>query len=95
MNPETTNKVADCVREKYWSELGIEEKLERMRSVIKNEISENENTRGEFSNLKTLFRRHQHNKLGDLLFRLGNDFNQSPVYHRQINKSENPNECYF
>jgi len=53
------NDFGGPVRQKYWSELTAEEKLERMRGILKNAIGELNHVRQELLRL----RKHQHSQV--------------------------------
>lgn len=67
--PPYPHSVTQCAREKYWSELSIEEKLERTRKIVKEgddyRDREIRKLRQELSRLSNQFTEHQHSISGE------------------------------
>ena len=90
-------------RDKYWSELGIEEKIERMRGVVNSQQERLESLQESFYRLQTFVEKHSHDNDGKLLIRVdGNELRQTndfslTSYDRKmvIGKPENKDEVYF
>ena len=108
MNPGTTNMNPDekkqdnwtiANREKYWSELGIEEKLERMRMIVKGQNDEIRYLNERLSKVSKLFTQHQHSVDGKILLRIKSDFGgiycQETPPPLNADKPKNLNEVYF
>lgn len=53
-------QVNQASREKYWKELNADEKIERLRALLKSQVSENDKLRREIYRMKT----HTHNSEG-------------------------------
>lgn len=87
-------------REKYWKELSIEEKIERMRVVVKEEMRSSTHLDELLNQVMFEFEKHEHHD-GKILLPMrtaNNDFmrtDYSPGRKRHIGKPVNPDEVYF
>jgi len=79
-------------RQKYWSELNQDEKMERMREVIKSLISRVERAESNFHNLSNTFANHGH-----LNGKVVKDIKTNEISGSVASKSAslNSNEVYF
>jgi len=92
-----------CCREQYWSELKLEEKIERMRGVVKSQEERLGSLQENFYRLRTFIEKHSHDNNGKLLMRIdGNELRQySEVFLSPrglgglTGKPENKEEVYF
>lgn len=105
------NQITGPSREKYWSEIGIEEKLERSRAVIKQLQWELRDTREDMDRMRTMIQSligHGHNADGEVTVLLETAQNGIGGLDRNLNilrgrlnggkisaSPENPNEVYF
>ncbi len=62
------NSSDDIKREKYWRELTIEEKFERMRTFLKSFVSENSNLRSRNQELEDFIWHHKHEANGEVTY---------------------------
>lgn len=94
-----------CDRPKYWSELSIDEKIERCREQIKTCQLQNEeilDALNRISSAQSSLWNHRHNMpAGEVLLPVGSTPPCEPNRYygdhtlRQTGKGENPNEVYF
>lgn len=90
---DTTGEVG-AKREKYWKELTVEEKIERMRHIVKRQddvIQRQDNIIG-----KLLV--HEHGQNGMVYLKLhdsGNYYNQSGRLHSNLDKKPEKDEVFF
>jgi len=99
MNEEVlgTPKVA---RGKYWTELDTEQKVERMRQIVKNVTERTDVVTEAMHRIKELLASHRHD--GDTVIEVKTvekwlNYGETAVYPRGalVNKTENKNEVYF
>ena len=64
-----------CVpcRDKYWSELDIEEKIERMRGIAKSQEERLGSLQESFYRIHAFIEKHSHDNNGKLLMRIDGD----------------------
>ena len=87
---------ASCGREKYWSELSIEEKIARMRLVVKSQADEVQNLRTIVSGLVAKFEAHSHEG-GRVMIPSSLGLEQA-IGQFRVGKSSRSNvgdDCYF
>ena len=92
-------------REKHWSELSQEEKIERVRGVVKTQEKMLKSLQKSFYWLQTFIEKHSHSNDGKLLMRIGDDelrqasevLSPPPCIPggRLMGKPENKDEVYF
>ena len=87
-------------REKYWKELSIEEKIERMRVVVKDLMHDHGRLNDLTTQVMLEFEKHEHHE-GKILLPMrtvNNDLlsrSYSPTAKRYIGNPKNPDETYF
>ena len=80
-------------REKYWSEITADEKIERMRQIVHNLLSNDQRKDMEITKLKDALRIHQH--IGEkIVVPYNNNTIESGNYRARIGDKEG-NEVYF
>lgn len=82
-------------REKYWSELDSEQRIERLRTVTKRLMSQLDDARRTITKLKEHSERHEHsasNGLPVLPVKPANDWQNEDPAPRRVEKSD---ECYI
>lgn len=90
----------ECVRVRYWKELSIEEKIDRIRSVIKGEqVSRQQNERqiAALSRAVSRLRSHRHIADGTAVLALSDEADENRYYVEPIGpkRSEDPDAVYF
>lgn len=78
-------------REKYWGELSIEEKIERMRGVIKSQGS----VMQALYQLERNFSQHQHSASGQIMLPFDRYISGGVNVGEAKNISSDPNQVYF
>ena len=87
-------------REKFWKELSIEEKIERMRVVVKDLMHDHGRLNDLVTQVMFEFEKHEHHD-GEIMLPMrtvNNDLlsrSYSPTAKRYIGRLEKPDECYF
>lgn len=92
-----SNQPGKCFpqREKYWSELDSEQRIERLRTVVKRLTSQLDDARKTIAKLKEHSERHEHspnNGLPVVPVKPENDWQNESDSPRRVEKSE---ECYI
>lgn len=83
-------------REKYWSELTADEKIERMRQQVKHIQGRCAECTKKLRNAQSLFQYHQHGPDGAILVSLNAERIEFETDYGGLEKrSENPDEVYF
>lgn len=86
-------------RQKYWKELDIEEKIERMREVMKSNMYFQEANTERINKISNHFYKHQHDSKGDMMAPLkeyGDDsYSLSNKIGGKIGLGINNDEIYF
>lgn len=67
MMNESALKMPSAEREKYWKELDIVEKVERLRAYTKNMFSTVQRIEDEVREFKNVFQKHTHNENGECI----------------------------
>ncbi len=57
-------------RAKYWSEISIEEKIERMRTLVKSLVLTSDNQRRELEEVRSFIWDHAHEENGDVVIKV-------------------------
>ena len=83
-----------CCREKYWSELPIEDKLERARKIVNGQQESIDYLAGCITTLENRFRLHIHNDKDNLIY-YKEEYRDGIGLGVKIRRPENPNEDYF
>lgn len=65
--PSQLSGLMSASREKYWSELTSDEKIERLRRELKKTVGRNSELSAEVAVLKTIFNQHSHDKFDRVL----------------------------
>ena len=87
-------------REKYWKEISIEEKIERMRAVVNELMRDHARLNDLVIQTTSEFEKHEHHD-GKIMFsmRALNEYRISDSYFpgkkARADKSKNPDETYF
>lgn len=100
MKDEQAPMIDGPMREKYWSELGIEEKVERMRSIVRRQGDQLDRIETEFHSLRRQFANHEHNAKSEVVLPIdpgskggfGYSATEAPS---RLRGSQDPNEVYF
>ena len=83
-------------REKYWKELSIEEKIERMRQQVKLTQYQETDTRETVMRLAENFSRHEHGERGiTVALDVAASRPMMEIKGRRTGRPVNPDEVYF
>ena len=82
-------------REKYWKELSTEEKIERMRQILKIAQRTSESIDTKVDKLNGEFDIHQHHDGKIMLPRQNDSFRRIGAHDRIVTNPTNPDEVYF
>ena len=80
---------------KYWSELTIEGKIERIRTIIKNDNIKFEKLSDDFLKLQDLFESHGHNSKEEITIQIKNFINKENSSWSQSYALSDSEETYF
>ena len=96
----TLNQLSKATREKYWSELTADEKIERMRQQVKHIQSRCSVCTKELKTVSRLFHDHQHAESGKIL--VSASVKENVLYEIEYGEGRNitstwvsPDEVYF
>ena len=94
MNEQAEKSFNQVSREKYWKELSIEEKIERMRQQVKHTQYQQDDTRETVMRLNENFSRHKHVD-GEISVSLDAAHGRPEQYSPGRRIAVNPDEVYF
>lgn len=78
-------------REKYWSEIGLEEKVERLRTLLKSLLAENETLKSSVRDIESILWSHDHEGK-DVVVRVGKEDSHKLKSNRTLFGSPLPSE---
>lgn len=82
-------------REKYWSELDSEARIERLRTVAKRLESRIDRALNTLARVERITEKHQHGKNGKVLVPVGNERGNCAEIGREPPRGPGRDDCYL